>query len=266
MDGFVITGGDHSDVNGGSGGGLYIDHGSPTIRNCVFTANLARNGGAAYLYAGSPTFVNCVFDDNQCTGTSGHGGAVALHGGDMCSMVALSNCTLASNRATGASGVGGGLANTQAGAGTLVTVVTNCIFWRNTAGGFPQQVSNEGAAVSVTYSDVQGGYTGPGNTDVYPQFLTASIGADGVWGTADDTYSDLHLASGSPCIDAGANAADVDASVLGIQPLPSVDGDLHARRMDDYLTEDASVGDCPVVDLGAYQPVVEVPSYRVRMA
>ncbi|MFK7979131.1 MAG: hypothetical protein AB8G86_04045 [Saprospiraceae bacterium] len=81
IDGFIITGG----YAGGnetlasrftSGGGMYNEGGkkgnqsNPTIRNCRFIENTARDGGALYNNAGNggtckPTLVNCTFQDNK---------------------------------------------------------------------------------------------------------------------------------------------------------------------------------------------------------
>ena len=261
LDGFVIRDGAATGTDSATvGGAMYnsnnvditadIPRGGVTIRNCRFTANSAVSvGGAVYFGSTPATFVNCVFDHNQCTG-SGQGGAIRAYlvpGGAL----TLANCSFVANSAAGS--VGGAMLNNTSASGSVVNI-TNCIFWGNLANGLPSQITQDsGSSTTVSYSDVQGGFTGTDNTNVYPQFLAASIGADGIWGTADDTYSDIRLASGSPCIDAGDNAADIDTTIPGIQPLPGLDGDLHARRMDDPDTNDSGSGSCPIVDMGVYE-------------
>src|SRR6185295_9668273 len=86
-------------------------------------------------------------------------------------------------------------------------VVTNCIFWGNSA---PQnaQVDVGGSAISVTYCDVQGGLAGAGNIAADPWFFrNPGPGADGQWGTTDDDFGDLRISPISLVVDAGKNAA-----------------------------------------------------------
>ncbi len=77
----------------------------------------------------------------------------------------------------------------------------------------------------VSYSDVQGGYTGTGNINADPRFVDPSSGK-------------LRLQPDSPCIETGYNA---------VTDLPATDLDGHPRIID---------GDCDdidVVDMGAYE-------------
>jgi hypothetical protein len=53
------------------------------------------------------------------------------------------------------------------------------------------------------------------------------------WGTDDDDFGDLHLPSGSPCVDAGNNAA--------VPPTVTVDLDGNPRFIDDPTTPDSGV-------------------------
>jgi hypothetical protein len=78
----------------------------------------------------------------------------------------------------------------------------------------------------VTYSDVQGGWSGDGNIDEDPVFLDASRG-------------NHHLLRQSPCIDAGSNVA-VPSSV-------TTDFDGHWRVVDGNRDGNA------IVDMGAYE-------------
>ena len=71
-------------------------------------------------------------------------------------------------------------------AGGRVKVV-NSILRSNT----PDQISGEGT-VSVEYSDIQGGWTGAGNIDADPQFMSI-----------DPLSYDFHLQATSPCLDTG---------------------------------------------------------------
>ena len=112
----------------------------------------------------------------------------------------LTNCTFSGNSAKSR---GGGMANSASSSPAM----RNCIIWSNTAPN-GSQIDQSGGTATVTYSDVQGGWSGTGNINADPLFVrNPSPGADSVWGTADDDYGDLRLRIGSPCIDAGSNAA-----------------------------------------------------------
>lgn len=62
------------------GGAIYVNGGSPTIRECVFENNAANigaaygMGGAIFAIGGAPRVVDCAFSNNRATS----GGAVAL--------------------------------------------------------------------------------------------------------------------------------------------------------------------------------------------
>jgi hypothetical protein len=65
--------------------------------------------------------------------------------------------------------------------------VVNCIFWSNG----PDQIGGDAPAPTVTYSDVEGGWSGPGadNIDIDPDFvadLSGSWTSDPIYDAADD--------------------------------------------------------------------------------
>jgi hypothetical protein len=99
--------------------------------------------------------------------------------------------------------------------------------------------------VSISYSNVQGsggsGGSGGGNIDSDPLFVDPD-GADDEAGTLDD---DLRLSTSSPCIDAANN----DLVPMDI----TTDLDGHPRLVDDPFTDDTGLGDCLIVDMGAYE-------------
>lgn len=98
----------------------------------------------------------------------------------------VTNCTFSDNSAVGYGG--GGMYNNYSSSSPTVT---NCILWDNS----PDQIKNwNNSSPNVTYCDVQGDYTGTANIALDPMF-------------ADPDNGDFHLQSGSPCIDAGSNAA-----------------------------------------------------------
>jgi hypothetical protein len=49
-------------------------------------------------------------------------------------------------------------------------VVRNCIVWGNTCDNVPAQIALASGTLAVTYSCVQGGWTGTGNLDADPLF------------------------------------------------------------------------------------------------
>ncbi|MHC4785510.1 MAG: choice-of-anchor Q domain-containing protein [Planctomycetota bacterium] len=87
----------------------------------------------------------------------------------------------------------------------------------------------------MRYSDVQGGRSGVGNINADPGFVGQTLTGP----------LDYGLTSGSPCIDAGDNAAvpvGVETDVAGLP-----------RFVDDPGTPDSGFGQPPVVDMGALE-------------
>lgn len=112
----------------------------------------------------------------------------------------VTNCIFSSNMANA---FGGGMYNS----GSSPTV-TNRIFWGNSDdGGMDEsaQFDTGSGTPVVTYSDIQGGWSGggAGNINADPLFADAA-GVDNTVGTPDD---DLRLTAGSPCIDVGDSGA-----------------------------------------------------------
>lgn len=232
--------------------GRDLGNSNPTVINCIFSSNTALFGGAIYnessnSIATNPTFTHCVFEQNtsnvssgfagavyntalnsaSCnpkfigcifnannSGTGGQGGAVlnsAAYGGNnsVCSPEYY-DCTFMNN-AAGSSG--SAILNFNSG-GTVNVIVSRCIFW-NTLTTTPPVENTGGANCSVTNSDIKGGYTGTGNMNIDPSFAneTNSIGADNIWGTADDGF---RLKACSPLINLGGN--NVAATDFAGQP------------------------------------------------
>ena len=214
---------------------------APNLVNCRFLGGqtlFGGDGGGIFNYAGSPQLTNCIL--SGCA-AGGEGGAIYNGGAPMFSAghSTLVNCTLSLNVAS----AGGGIYNLPSAGGATVT---NCILWGNSNGQI------DGGTATVTYTCIEGGHAGDGNITSDPQFLDAD-GLNEIPGDEDD---DVRLALGSPCNDAGSNAA-----------LPPDIADLDA---DDDLTEptsldfaflvraarDATVGDpclAATVDMGAHE-------------
>jgi len=202
------------------GGGMYNDTGSsPTLTNVIFSNNTAgQEGGGIYNSAVySSTLTGVVFMHN----VANFGGGIYNEG----SSITLTNVTFNSNVAN----TGGGMCNDYRSNPTL----TNCILWGNTASSSGPQIYDGGVSnATVTYSDVQGGYSGIGNINADPLFV-------------DATNGDLRLQEISPAIDAGNNAA-VPAVVI-------FDLDGEPRFVDVLSIPDTGNGTPPIVDIGAYE-------------
>lgn len=196
----------------------------PRIAECVIANNLSEQvGGIHFSDECSPEVISCRIYGNQgefvggirtggarCRGTvansviCGNGsewGTEAsgiewwAYGGSL----TLTNCTIVNNMGGPGVLIGGG--------GDPTGTITNCIVWGNTGNEW-----NDGQLYfwqmnpTITHCDIQGGWTGPGNIDADSLFVDA-YGSDGGQGTMDD---DLRLIGGSPCLDAGDNAAVPD--------------------------------------------------------
>jgi hypothetical protein len=86
----------------------------------------------------------------------------------------------------------------------ILTVVNSII------GGNSSQIGSDGTpTISVTYSNIQGGYSGTGNITGNPLFVD-----NRPYTEAPTSAGDYHILSTSPCIDratgTGAPAIDID--------------------------------------------------------
>ena len=211
------------------GGGMCNDNydfqdGSPTVTNCTFSENLARWGGGMSNYDDSKTVVsNCIFRNNlaverggamdndistptivNCTFT---GNSAGTDGGGMDnteSTPTVINCTFVGNSAINE---GGGICDYNSS-----PTVTNCILWANTALSGAQIYDKGTSSATVSYSVVQGDWSGMGNIDEDPLFIDPN-GLDGILGTADDEDDNVHLRGYSPCINAGDPSGDYSGQV-----------------------------------------------------
>lgn len=199
---------------GYAGGAMNNFNGAPTIKSCVFSYNYVGNvfpsgGGAINNPGSSPQILNCVF---WCNTAHDEGGGIHNFAAVD---VEIGNCTFFGNTA-GVNG-GGAIFSLNGSSGT----VTNCVFWGNINGEIM------GEALQVTYSDIQGGYSGTGNIDQDPLFINAVGG-------------DLRLQPTSPCIDTGTAAGAPNTDLIGI-PRPI---DISGKGID---------GPGLAFDLGAYE-------------
>ena len=254
---------------GGAGGGIYVGElSSLRAVNCRICGNNAGNAGGgggraggdgAGIYVGATgrvQAVHCLVSGNLAgNGSSGRYGGDGGCGAGLFTEshdVLLVGSTFASNDA-GQAGTGS-LGNGEPGHGgalycdDVVPNVENCIVWDAT----PEPIVG---LPEITYSDVQGGWTGMGNISGDPLFVDPD-GPDNDPNTWAD--NDFRLATGSPCIDAGNNVLpprdefDLDADGCVTEPLP-IDLDGHARYVDDPATPDTGNGAAPLVDMGAYE-------------
>ncbi|MBL8763927.1 MAG: VCBS repeat-containing protein [Phycisphaerae bacterium] len=228
-----------------SGGAVHVGAGGATVLvGSAAIGNLAASGGALASDAGAiVSALGSMFSGNAAT--TGEGGAVHHAGSDL----TIVNCAFSRNAAAG---VAGGV---RATSGTVA--LANSLLWGNTGSGGTleqRQVSSSGAALSVSWSSVQGwSQGGAGNNALDPQFEDPD-GADNVAGTADD---DLRLLGSSPAIDSGdksllpTDAFDLDGDGDIGELLPNdLSGD--PRVVNDPAV-DSGPGSSPHVDRGPYE-------------
>lgn len=222
----------------GHGGGLSIvSFSNPKVRNCFISGNFASFSGGGVSMSGdcNPEFMNCVITHN----TTRRGGGISTF--SRCDPMIM-NCTISQNIASES---GGALYCTN----DSEPVVQNSILWNNEAPIGPElhvAFFNLPTVLTMGHSDVAGGFDAAevddgsellgllGNIDLDPLFVN-SVSAD------------YRLLAGSPCIDAGDNAAVP----------PDVETDLNGspRFADDLNTPDTGNPDGinPIVDMGAFE-------------
>ena len=202
----IIVTNNHAD---GGGGGIRYTGGSVSLENVVVSQNSARTGGSGlFFYHADGTINNALIADNS---GDGPGGGLVFDG---CSPTFI-NVTIVGNRTTGH---GGGLNVSFMSQPTLV----NSIVWGNT----PEQIYFDtnwpGEAITIEYSNIQGGqagivtngqgpvYWGNGNLETSPRFVRAGLG-------------NYRLANNSSCIGAGKVVGAPSTDIEG-NPRPNPAG------------------------------------------
>ena len=292
LDGFTIEGGNaerSATRFQDTGGGMFIDWGSPTVVDCLFTRNQASFGGGGLmaLTNSHPKVIGCRFVGNTAVETGGGMDTFFENAPE------IRNCVFLANSSKSGGGLhisisceptvvnclfNGNSAQDRGGAlravGAVATTLTNCTFSGNMAGEEGEAIHNRGSDLSliscilwgntpaeisefvagstiVTYPLVAGGWPGDGNTSTDPMFVDAD-GPDDVFGTDDD---DLRLLSGSPGINTGDPTLATEPGATDLDGNPRVRGcrvDMGAYETDELQT----AGDFDAdedVDLADYQ-------------
>ncbi len=189
---------DKTGLASAGGGGIRCGDGYPRIYNNIIMYNKGRYGAGIVLnYTGAIIKNNVIYRNSGGEDYAGSG--IWANSNGLASKLCENNTVVENSSVLD----GGGFWIS----GTSMTI-KNTIIWGNTAPSDPQITVSSGM-VYVSYSDIQGGWTGTGNINSAPQF-------------ADTSH---YLAPGSPCIDAGDPAAQYndneDASNPGNARHPS---------------------------------------------
>lgn len=204
-----------------NGGGVYCYGGSVLISNCLIQNNYVEGGRGSSsvmfgpVYGGDgngagicgPAIVShCEIYNNRAIGGWGVDGGSG-RGGGVKDVAEVDNCLIHYNSAQAGSGkfdpgygYGGGVygspditnctlygneADSAGGGINGSPTVVNSIIWANSL----NQLSG---SPTVSYSNIEYGWTGASNIDSDPQFVS---------------LTDFHLKPGSPCIDTGDNGS-----------------------------------------------------------
>lgn len=194
--------------NGTYGAGIFTEQTSnPTINFCVIAGNTATLGAGIYNATSNPNISNSVIAGNKS-----YGGA-ALYNSN--SNPIINNTTISGNNC-----MSGLIFNSTGINNESHPIIQNSIIWNNTGG--------LGTLSTITYSNIEGGYSGTANINTNPMFVSPSIIT-----TAPTLAGNFRLLVGSPCINTGNN---------GTISLTDTDLDGKLRRYDGEN-----------VDMGAYE-------------
>jgi len=217
-----------------SGGGIFLGENSQAEMNRMsFVDNEARWGGGIFMDgASSLNMVNSQFHSNNAYLNEEYGGTGGGLQVEEESTLSLVNCLLTNNTAHY---IGNGLYHESGGS----SKIANCTFLGNNVYANDISTSNIinsifwnlgtdiiSGPLTVTYSNIEGGYDGEGNVEQEPAFTTGPRG---------DYYLSCMAAGddcSSPCIDAGSPEG--------------IEGFNHK----DYITRCDGVVDTGTVDMG----------------
>ena len=152
LTGFTITNG-----NQFNGGGIYCNSSSPSITDCIISANVGVEGaGIKCANASSPSITNCIISGNTASG----------NGGGICSpnsLPVITNCTITGNIASNGAGIFLYFSN---------PTITNCTISENDAIGDGGE--NGGGGIHCDSSS-------PSITDCIISGNTTSYGGGGIY-------------------------------------------------------------------------------------
>ena len=230
----------NNQVLSGGGGGLFDNQSSPNITLCEFRGNRAPQGAGISLYLSTAQVTDCDFIENEAGdfGASILYNQTTLHvmncrflnnstvnpgnwgagiGGFFAPSVLVENCLFygnSSNTATVMLDLGGNVtvnnctaANNSAPGGAAVfandnshiTILNSVLWGNNVATAFASTTGQ----FTVSYSDIQGGWSGAGNIDQDPIFVNPATG-------------DFRVVENSPCVDTGTGAGAPGADIDGV--------------------------------------------------
>lgn len=229
-----------TECSGSSSGVAISIHGTVTVKNTVITGNWTGSAGTVFVYQdGDATISNCVFSENQAI----QGAGVYVQG-----TATIADCLITNNASYSQ---GGGM---YIGPNAIATIANNTLVGNSASNGEGAGLFVDGTA-TVANNIVANNDTGIGsasasltlrNNDVYGNFdwdykgIADPTGTDGNI-SADPLFvdeEDMHLQSGSPCIDTGSDG-------LILTGATDLDGNPRIRG--------------PHVDIGAYETVGTVP-------
>ncbi|HUW20042.1 MAG TPA: S8 family serine peptidase [Sedimentisphaerales bacterium] len=151
LDGFtVINGYEYWFPPDDCGGAIRCEAGSPTIKNCIFRANVSGGGAMGNRAGSNPTVINCTFSDNYGRGMSNEGSSPTVVG-----------CTFSKNLATDIYS-GAGMDNRD-GSNPMVI---NCTFSGNKIGTYGGGMANISSSPTVVNCQFTGNHAG---RDYYPE-------------------------------------------------------------------------------------------------
>jgi len=195
----------------GGGGGICFSHSDPIIINNRLYDNVGYYGGGICLFGDSQALIkNNIVANNQSEFGGGIlNGAVAIPtiiGNVFCDNIATTgggyynyygkiafiNNVFYNNSADW----GGGLFSVS----DSMSLIFNCIFWRNVAENGPQIYMYD-TAQFVQYNDIDGGWPGEGNIDLDPLFQDPENGGFHLMSIAcGDSANSLCIDAGDPNI------------------------------------------------------------------
>ena len=187
------------------GGGIYNAISGINMSRCRISGNSATYGSAIECYTGDTVLENCVVSGNRAS-RWGYMTPVIQCGTSQ--LLRIANCTIVGNTPP----------VIYKPVNPLSSITNSIIYWNSQDQKYYYELLS---GLSVSYSDVQGGYAGTGNIDADPCFAISGhwdtngtpIPYDNFW-----VEGDYRLTAVSPCIDTGGTVFLMDNKDLAGNP------------------------------------------------